>query len=102
VTGRACSAEFAIGVMTGATGTMTGVTTGATGTMTGKTTGATGTMTGKTAVAAGPGCSGNRELDDQAGHAAVWASGASCVAAATSILAAFDTGAGASLLTGRG
>jgi len=81
VTGRACSAEAA-------TGAMTGKTTGATSAMTGKTTGATSAMTGKTAVAAGPGCSGYRELDDQAGHAAVWASGASC-AAATSILAAF-------------
>jgi hypothetical protein len=70
VTGRACSAEAA-------TGAMTGKTTGATGAMTGKTTGATGAMTGKTAVAAGPGCSGYGELDDQAGHAAVWASGAS-------------------------
>ena len=78
MTGRACSAEAA-----------TGATTGATGAMTGKTTAATSAMTGKTVVAAGPGCSGNRELDDQAGHAAVWASGASCGAAATSILAAF-------------
>jgi hypothetical protein len=67
VTGRGCSAEAATGAMTG------------------KTTGATGAMTGKTAAAAGQGCSGYRELDDQAGHAAVSASGA----AATSILAAF-------------
>ena len=67
MTGRACSAEAATGAMTGATGAMTGKTTGATGAMTGKTTGATSAMTGKTAVAAGPGCSGYRELDDQAG-----------------------------------
>ena len=89
MTGRACSAEAATGAMTGATGAMTGRTTGATGAMSGAMTGATGAMTGKTAVVAGPGCSGNRELDDQAGHAVVWASGASCGAAATSILAAF-------------
>jgi hypothetical protein len=82
VTGRACSAEAA-------TGAMTGKTTAATSAMTGKTTAATSAMTGKTVVAVGPGCSGNRELDDQAGHAAVWASGASCGAAATLILAAF-------------
>ncbi len=89
MTGRACSAEFATGAMTGATGAMTGKMTGATGAMTGKMTGATGAMTGKTAVAAVPGCSGNRELDDQASHAALWASGTSGGAAATSILAAF-------------
>ncbi len=69
---------------------------------TGVMTGATGTMTGKTAVAAGPGCSGNHELDDQAGHAAVWASGASYDVAATSIWRRYCTGADASLLTGRG
>jgi hypothetical protein len=39
--------------------------------MTGKTTGATGAMTGKTVVVAAPGCSGNRELDDQISCAAV-------------------------------
>jgi hypothetical protein len=50
--------------------------TGATGTMTGKTTGATGAMTGKTGVVAALGCSGNRELDDQVGRAAVRACGA--------------------------
>jgi hypothetical protein len=37
--------------------------TGATAAMTGKTTAATAAMTGKTVVVAGPGCSGNRELD---------------------------------------
>jgi hypothetical protein len=37
---------------------------------------ATGAMTGKTVVVAGLGCSGNRELDDQGGRAAVWAYGA--------------------------
>ena len=37
VTGRACSAEFATGVMTGATGAMTGMMTGATGATTGAT-----------------------------------------------------------------
>ena len=63
------------GAMTGATGAMTGKTTAATGAMTGKTTAATGAMTGKTGVVAGLGCSGNRELDDQGGHAAVRASG---------------------------
>ena len=84
--GRACSAEAATGAMTGATGAMTGKTTAATGAMTGKTTAATSAMT---VVVVGPGCSGNRELDDQAGHAAVWASGASYGAAATLILAAF-------------
>jgi hypothetical protein len=68
VTGRACSEA--------ATGAMTGVMTGATGAMTGKTTAATGAMTGKTGIVAGLGCSGNWELDDQGGHAAVWASGA--------------------------
>jgi len=82
VTGRACSAEAA-------TGAMTAAMTGATAAMTGKTTGETAAMTGKTVVAVGPGCSGNGELDDQAGHAAGWASGASCGAAATSIPAAF-------------
>jgi len=53
---------------------MTGKTTAATGAMTGKTTAATGAMTGKTTaatgVAEGPGCSGNRELDDQGDPAA--------------------------------
>lgn len=48
-----------------ATGAMTGETTGATGV----TTGATGVTTGKTVAATGPGYSGGRELDDQAGHA---------------------------------
>jgi hypothetical protein len=51
--------------MTGKTTAATGATTGATGAMTGKTTAVTGATTGKTAVA-GPGCSGNRELDDHA------------------------------------
>jgi hypothetical protein len=48
---------------------MTGKTTGATGARTGATTGATGATTGattgKTAAVAVPGCSDNRELDDQ-------------------------------------
>ena len=43
----------------------TGETTVATGAMTGR----PGTATGKTVAAAGPGYSGDRELDDQAGHA---------------------------------
>ena len=77
MTGPACS-EAATGAMTGkttgATGAMTGKTTGATGAMTGKTTAATGAMTGKTGVVAGPGCSGNRKLDDQGSRAAVRAS----------------------------
>ena len=75
MTGRACSAEFATGAMTGtttettgkttgATSATTGKTTGATSATTGKTTGATGKTTGKTAVA-GLDCSGNRERDDQ-------------------------------------
>jgi hypothetical protein len=64
------------GKTTAATGAMTGKTTAATGAMTGKTTAATGAMTGKTGVVAGPGCSGNRKLDDQGGRAAVRASGA--------------------------
>ena len=59
MTGLACS-EAGIGARTAAM-------TGATGAMTGKTTAATGAMTGKTGVVAGPGCSGNRELDDQVG-----------------------------------
>ena len=42
--------------------TATGETTAATGVM-------TGAMTGKTVAAAGPDFSGDRELDDQAGHA---------------------------------
>jgi hypothetical protein len=79
VTGQACS-EAGTGAMTGktteATGAMTGKTTEATGAMTGKTTEATGAMTGKTGVIAGPGCSGNRKLNDQGGHAAIRASGA--------------------------
>ncbi len=58
MTGRACSAGVATGAMTGATGVMTG-----------KTTAATGVMTGKTVAVAGPGCSGNRELDDQVARA---------------------------------
>jgi hypothetical protein len=81
VTGRACSAKFAtgatterttvaIGKTTAATGATTGKTTAATGVAIGKTTAATGKTTGKTGVVAGPGCSGNRELDDQGGHAA--------------------------------
>ena len=77
MTGRACWAKFATGATTGkttgATAAMTGKTTAATGkttAVTGKTTAATGAMTGKTVVVAGPGCSGNRELDDQGGHAA--------------------------------
>jgi hypothetical protein len=69
VTGRACSAEAATGETTGKTTAVTDVTTGVTGAMTGKTTGATGATTGKTGAAAGPGYSGDRELDDQAGHA---------------------------------
>ena len=79
MTGPACS-EAATGAMTGAmtaaTGAMTGAMTAATGAMTGKTTAATGAMTGKTGVAAGPGCSGNRKLNDQGRHAAIRASGA--------------------------
>jgi hypothetical protein len=74
VTGRACSARSATGATTGKTTAATGKTTAATGATTGKTTAATGATTGKTTVAtgvvAGPGCSGNRELDDQGGHAA--------------------------------
>jgi hypothetical protein len=58
VTGPACSEA--------APGGTTGGTTGATG----GTTGATGGTTGKTGVVAGPGCSGNREPDDQGGHGA--------------------------------
>ena len=65
----------ATGAMTGAMTAATGAMTAATGAMTGKTTAATGAMTGKTGVVAGPGCSGNRKLNDQ-GHAAVRASGA--------------------------
>jgi hypothetical protein len=61
---------------TAATGAMTAEMTAATGAMTGKTTAATDAMTGKTGVVAGPGCSGNRKLDDQGGHAAIRASGA--------------------------
>jgi hypothetical protein len=74
VTGRACLAGPAAGVMTGrttgVTGAMTGRTTGVTGAMTGRTTGVTGAMTGKAAVVAGLGCSANRELVDQGGRAA--------------------------------
>jgi hypothetical protein len=77
VTDRACSARFATGATTGKTTAATGKTTAATGKTTGKTTAATGkttgkttAATGKTGVVAGPGCSGNRELDDQGGHAA--------------------------------
>jgi hypothetical protein len=70
VTGRACSAKFATGATTGKTTAATGKTTAATGKTTGKTTAATGKTTGKTGVVAGPGCSGNRELDDKGGHAA--------------------------------
>jgi hypothetical protein len=74
VTGRACSAKFVTGATTGkttaATGATTGKTTAATGKTTGKTTAATGKTTAATGVVAGPGCSGNRELDDQGGHAA--------------------------------
>ena len=51
--------------MTGATAAMTA----ATGVMTGAMTGATGVMTGETVVAVGLGCSGNGELDNQAGRA---------------------------------
>jgi hypothetical protein len=64
------------GKTTAATAAMTGKTTAATAAMTGKTAAATGAMTGKTGVVAGPGCSGNRELDDQGGCAAVRACGA--------------------------
>ena len=71
MTGKACSAEAATGATTGATGATTGKTTGATGAMTGAMTGATGATTGKTVVVAGRDCSGNRELDDQAGQACV-------------------------------
>ncbi len=71
MTGKACSAEAATGAMTGVTGAMTGKTTGATGAMTGAMTGATGAMTGKTVAVAGRGCSGNCDLDDQAGQASV-------------------------------
>jgi uncharacterized protein (DUF2252 family) len=63
VTGRACSTKFATGAMTSKTIAATGAMTGKTTAMTGKTTAATGAMTGKTGVVAGPGCSGNRELD---------------------------------------
>jgi hypothetical protein len=91
VTGRACSAKFATGAMTGVAGVMTGRTTGVTGAMTGvagvmtgrttgvagvmtgRTTGVTGAMTGmtgKSGVVAGRGCSGNGELVDQGGRAA--------------------------------
>jgi hypothetical protein len=59
VTGLACSEA--------GTGARTAAMTGAIGAMTGKTTAATGAMTGKTDVVAVPGCSGNRELDDQGG-----------------------------------
>jgi hypothetical protein len=72
MTGQACSAKFATGVTngrttatTGKTIVTTGKTTAATGATTGKTTAATGVTIGKTGVVAGPGCSGNRELDDQ-------------------------------------
>ena len=58
MTGRGCSAEAATAAMTGATGEMTGAMTGA-----------TGVMTGETVVAVGLGCSGNGELDNQAGRA---------------------------------
>jgi hypothetical protein len=54
------------GKTTAAAAGMTAKMTGAAGVMTG----ATGATTGKTAVVAGPGCSGNCELDDQGGHAA--------------------------------
>jgi hypothetical protein len=77
VTGRACLAGFATGVMTGVTGVTTGRTTGVTGVMTevtgvmtGVMTGVTGVMTGETAAGAGLGCSANRELVDQGGRAA--------------------------------
>ena len=87
MTGPACS-EAATGAMTGAmtaaTGAMTGKTTAATGAMTGKTTAATGAMTGKTGVVAGPGCSGNREPDDQGGRTGFRCS---CGAAATAFVA---------------
>jgi hypothetical protein len=59
MTGRACSAKFA-------TGARTGKMTAAIGATTGKMTAATAATTGKTGVA-GPGCSGNCELDDQGG-----------------------------------
>jgi hypothetical protein len=79
VTGQACSeagTAATTGETTEATGAMTGETTEATGAMTDKTTEATGAMTDKTGVVAGPGCSGNRKLNDQGGHAAIRASGA--------------------------
>ena len=69
MTGRACSAEAATGAMTGETTGATGTMTGATGAMTAKMTGATGVTTGKTGATAGQGSSGDRQLDDQAGHA---------------------------------
>ena len=59
----------ATAAMTAATGVMTGAMTAATGVMTGAMTGATGVMTGETVVAVGLGCSGNGELDNQAGRA---------------------------------
>jgi hypothetical protein len=62
-TGRARSAEAA-------TGARTAARTGATA-ATAARTGATGAMTAKTVVAAGRGCSDDRELEDQAGHAIV-------------------------------
>jgi len=46
---------------------MTGTMTAAAAAMTGTTTAAAAAMTGTTGVVAGPGCSGNRELDDQRG-----------------------------------
>ena len=70
MTGRACWAKFATGATTGKTTVATGEMIVATAGMTGKTTVATGEMTGKTVVVAGPGCSGDRELDVQGGHAA--------------------------------
>ena len=62
MTGRGCSAEAATAAMTA---TMTGATAETIGAMTA----ATGVMTGETVVAVGLGCSGNGELDNQAGRA---------------------------------
>jgi hypothetical protein len=56
VTGRACSAKFATGAITGKTTAATSATTGKTTAATGKTTAAT---TGKTGVVVGLGCSGS-------------------------------------------
>jgi len=73
VTGRGCSAEAATAAMTatmtGATAETIGAMTAATAETIGAMTAATGVMTGETVVAVGLGCSGNGELDNQAGRA---------------------------------